>query len=161
MKAKIYDIPAGGVLFLLFIALAVPFTATAQSNEVIDQVLEQQELIYKNGAYFILSAAGMVPETVQPEEAFAALLEKKEEWKLKDVLPQKQMRLGEFSYILMRALDIRGGLLYRIFPGPRYAARELAYTGIIKGSSDPYREITGGEALQILGDTLAWKGEAQ
>lgn len=149
------------ISIILLIGLAVSFSAAAQSNEVIDQVLDQNELVYKNGAYFVLTASGMVPETTEPEEAFSALLEKKSEWKLKNPRPEQKMRLGDFSHILMRALDIPGGLLYRIFPGPRYAAKELSYLGIIKKSADPFRDITGSEALQILGDTLEWKGAAQ
>lgn len=149
------------LLIILLVGTAVSFSAAGQSNEVIDRVLEQNELVYKNGAYFVLTASGMLPDTVSPVEAFEALLEKKEEWKLKEPLPGKQMRLGDFSHILMRALNIKGGLLYRIFPGPRYAAKELAYLGMIKNSHDPCREITGSEALQILGDTLEWKGAAQ
>jgi hypothetical protein len=145
------------ISIILLVGLAVSFSAAAQSNEVIDQVLEQNELVYKNGAYFVLTASGMVPETMGPEEAYTALLEKQSEWKLKDMRPEKKLRLGDFSHILMRALDIPGGLLYRIFPGPRYAAKELSYLGIIKKSADPYRDITGSEALQILGDTLEWK----
>jgi hypothetical protein len=146
---------------ILLIGLAVSFSAAAQSNEVIDKVLDQNELVYKNGAYFVLTASGMVPETTGPEEAFTALLEKQSEWKLKNPRPEQKMRLGDFSHILMRALDIPGGLLYRIFPGPRYAAKELSYLGIIKKNADPCRDITGSEALQILGDTLEWKGAAQ
>ena len=99
------------ISIILLVGLAVSFSAAAQSNEVIDQVLDQNELVYKNGAYFVLTASGIVPETTEPEEAFTALLEKQSEWKLKNPRPEQKMRLGDFSHILMRALDIPGGLL--------------------------------------------------
>lgn len=161
MRGKKYRLLSAGVLVFLFIGLSVPFSAAAQSNEVIDSVLAQGELIYKNGAYFVLTASGMIPETAEPEEAYDFLLRKQEEWKLKEIAPDKRMRVGDFSYLMMRSLDIKGGLLYRIFPGPRYAARELSYLGFIKEHPSPCRELTGSEALQILGDALEWKGGQQ
>ena len=62
--------------------------------------------------------------------------------------------LGEFAYIVMRAFDLPGGVMYSLFPGPRYAARELGYLGLIPGNSSPYRLISGDEVVQVLGFAL-------
>ncbi len=157
MKVKNHPVSKVGVLSLLLFVCLVPIAVSAQSNDVIDEVLEQTKLTYQNGAYLALSASGMISETDDPAEAYEVLTAQADNWKLKKLSPEKSMRLGDFSYILMRALEIKGGLFYKIFKGPRYAARELDYLGIIKEKPDPYRKISGTEAIQILGDTLEWK----
>jgi hypothetical protein len=57
----------------------------------------------------------------------------------------------------MRALDIPGGIMYSMFPGPRYAAREIAYLGFVRGSGAPGRTVSGNEVMYILGRVLEWK----
>lgn len=147
----------GGIVLFLFLGFCIPCTLAAQSNHVIDRVLAQEELRYAEGAYLAFAAAGLLSETAGPEEAYDLVRENRAKWKLKEPSPEKKMRLGDFSYILMRTLEIKGGLMYRIFPGPRYAARELDHLGIIKQVPSPYRPLSGREAIQILGDTLEWK----
>jgi hypothetical protein len=57
----------------------------------------------------------------------------------------------------MQAFEIKGGVMYRIFPGPRYAGRELSYLGLIRGNGSPTRTFDGDEAIGILGRLLEWK----
>ena len=58
---------------------------------------------------------------------------------------------GEVAYMLVRVLEIRGGVMYNITNGcPRYALRELIHNGIIKGGTE-YSKISGAEYVGILG----------
>ncbi|MDR1277332.1 MAG: hypothetical protein LBK02_01120 [Treponema sp.] len=59
----------------------------------------------------------------------------------------------------MKSFGLKGGILYTLFPGPRYACRELAYLRIIQGGGDPGTHLQGGQFLQILGNTLTYIGE--
>ena len=61
----------------------------------------------------------------------------------------------------MKAFEIPGGLLYALFPGPRYACNELAYLGFIKGNNSPYRTLSGEEMLRMMGYALGWKEARQ
>ncbi len=130
--------------------------AAAQSNDIIDSVLQDPSLLYKDGAYLVLTAAGYLPDTVTPDEAFADLEARRQEWRLQGLSAAEPMTLGEYSYLLMQAFSIRGGVLYSIFPGARYAARELSFLDLIEGPASPYRKVSGDEALLILGRTLEW-----
>jgi hypothetical protein len=67
--------------------------------------------------------------------------------------------MGELSYLLMGAFDLKGSFLYRMFPGPRYAFRELSYRRIIAGGADPSRFVSGDYFLRILGNVLSLTGE--
>jgi hypothetical protein len=58
----------------------------------------------------------------------------------------------------MKAFDEKGGLMYRLFPGPRYAVRELAYLGLVHGKAHSGRFPSGQEVVQILSSYLDRKG---
>lgn len=57
---------------------------------------------------------------------------------------------GTLAFALVRALNIRGGLLMNLFPVPRYAVRELYYEGIYPPSS-PHQTFSGSEVVGIIG----------
>ena len=153
MKLKCLCILLSGFLFL------PAFQLYSQSNEVIDALLEQKEASIGSAAYIVLSAAGLLSDDTGIEDAFLALKEQK--WiKIKEEkTPNSPVKLGEFSFILMKAFDIKGGILYSIFPGTRYAAKELACLGFIDGDKSPYRYVSGEEVLQMLGSILDLKEE--
>ncbi len=145
------------LIIVLFVLGAVG--GFAQSNEIIDEILNQNALEYSYAVYLILSGAELIPATATPEEALDTL--KQQEWNIK--IPEKtaNITLGEYSYILMKVFNIPGGLMYRLLPGPRYAAREITYLGFISEKTSPYRSISGEEAVQLLSDVLNWKEEQQ
>jgi hypothetical protein len=59
----------------------------------------------------------------------------------------------------MRAFSIRGSSLYTLFPGPRYAYRQLDYLGLLPGLRDPALNVSGERLLQILGRVLDYRGD--
>lgn len=130
--------------------------AFGQSNEVIDSVLDQESLETSYAAYLVFTAADMLPDSAPPAEAAEMLGELKGEWKLKNYAPEKPITLGQYSYLIMRAFSIKGGLFYRLIPGPRYAVRELAYLKLIREDPVSGRTVSGEEAVRILGNTLEW-----
>lgn len=144
MKKRIISIVVAG-LFLSVLAYA-------QSNEVIDRVLEQQEITCGYAAYLILNAGGVVDEDIAPSSAWQKWLDMG--YMSSDKEADEPISLGEFSFIIMKVFDMHGGLMYSILPSPRYAARELAYLGYIAENPGPYRNLSGKEALSILGMVL-------
>ena len=147
-------------LFLMFAmaAIAVPLL-TAQSNEVLDSVLGEATISYGNAAYLIGSASGVFPDTTAPADA-GPLLEQKG-LGIPGRQPTDPVTLGDFSYMLTRAFDIHGGLMYMILPSPRYATRELAYLDIISGPAKPGMALSGERALAILERILNKKEAAR
>jgi outer membrane protein OmpA-like peptidoglycan-associated protein len=56
----------------------------------------------------------------------------------------------------MNAFDINGSFLYALFPGPRYAFRELDYLRLIPGRRDPALRVSGEELLRMLDMVMVW-----
>jgi len=60
--------------------------------------------------------------------------------------PMKPLRRGVTAFVLLRVLDIKGGIFLRVFnESERYALKELLYEGIM--SSGNVNEIIGGDEL--------------
>ena len=58
----------------------------------------------------------------------------------------------------MEIFNMKGGIMYTLFPSPRYASRELGFKGYIKSDYGAYRTVSGREAIQILGRILRDRG---
>ncbi len=55
-------------------------------------------------------------------------------------------------------LLLRGGILYSLFPGPRYACRELGYMKVIARDVLTGRSVSGEEAVRMLGKVMERTG---
>jgi hypothetical protein len=133
--------------------------AWSQSNDVIDTLLSQERATLANVAYLVLTASGAVDETQSVDQAFAALQAKP--WGFAKAAPDATVTFGSYAYLVMRAFGLRGGVMYTIFPGPRYAARELAYRQFLPGDTSPGRHLSGREATHVLGKVLELLGQRQ
>ena len=143
------------VTVLLFLATSVPLTA--QANEVMDDFLEEEKASFGKTASFALLAVNLISEDASIDQALSAL--EQQGWGVKVKKADDTIHMGELSFLLMKALDIPGGLMYRLAPGPRYASRELVFLGIVPGKNRPGRTPSGDEVLSILGRALEWKEE--
>lgn len=130
--------------FLLLPALWIP----AQSNEVLDRILAEEQLTYGSAAYLLIFATGKAAEDTSPEQA--AALAGQAGFALEGFAPRDVLSIGQYSFMLMRAFELSGGIMYRIVPGPRYAAREMKYAGVIQGPAIPGMAVSGNEALRML-----------
>jgi hypothetical protein len=128
--------------------------AVAQSNEVIDEILDQEQATFGQAAYIAFLAAGEAPEDASVEEVYEGIAWT--DWNLDQKGVDDPVTLGEFSYLVMENLGIQGGLMYRMIPGPRYAARELEYLDFFLGSGSPNRAVSGQEMLHVMGQALAF-----
>lgn len=128
--------------------------AYAQSNEVIDRVLEEKQLTYGHAAYLVLVASDRLPETASPQEAVSEL--EGLGWAFESRSPGQAVSFGEYSYLMMEALGFPGGLMYRLVPGPRYAARDVSSMGIAEGYAIVNMDISGERALRMLARALAY-----
>ena len=144
-------------LMLAIALLAGVGSLWGQSNELLDELFEEPATTLEQAAYLVLTAAGRIPDDSSPADAAAALAA--QGWTVPERSADEPLTLGEYSYLLMRAFELSGGLMYRIFAGPRYAGRELAYLQLIKGDTSPYRTFSGEEAIGILGRLMERKEE--
>ncbi len=142
-------------LLLLALVLAVPSLA-AQSAKEMDALLSDERVSYARAARYVLPAAGVLPAAVSEAEAFGAALERG--WLPAGADPAGFIRLDQQAYLVMKAFSLDGGLMYSLFPGPRYAYRELSYRQYIQGRRDPAQPVPGSRLVRILGRVLDAKG---
>lgn len=140
-----------GLGLVLFLCTVLPLAA--QSNQLLDQLLDQPDAHFADVAYMTMAAAKLVPETATREEALQSL--QQQGWNIRMLAPEDPIALGDYSFLLMKAFKIRGGLFYSLFPSPRYACRELGYLKIIAADARPGRTLSGEEAVRILGKVMA------
>ena len=143
------------VLMALFAAI---FPLNAQSNAVIDALLDADPAAFSDAAYLVLSAAKVLTEKATPKDTVWALQAR--DWGIAARPAKEPITVGEYASLLMQAFEVRGGILYRLFPGPRYACRELAFLGLLEGSTATGRRLSGGEAVRILSRFLERRGIA-
>ncbi len=140
-------------LCLLFM---IAVGASGQSNAMLDGLLQGGSATMGQVAYLVLVADGKLPDTATEAAAFDMLGSLG--WAPPKASPDTPIRLDQYSFLLMRAFGLRGGLLFALFPGPRYAYRQLASSYVIQGRSDPAMRVTGPQALSMLGRVLDLKG---
>jgi hypothetical protein len=128
-----------------------------------DRILNTPEITYTQAAGFVLMAANVLPAG---SDAFTTARENR--WLPagagadsadNTISADNAISLGELSLLIMKAFGIKGGILYSLFPLPRYACRELVYMQIIQGGNDPGGRLDGRTFLQILNRVLAYTGE--
>ncbi|MDR1286951.1 MAG: hypothetical protein LBK08_05010 [Treponema sp.] len=136
----------------LILYMALSGLVFAQSAEELDSILKSREITYAQAARFVLASASAFSG-----DAFSSALG--EGWLPRLANADSPIRLGELSLLIMKSFGLRGGFLYTLFPGPRYANRELVYLGLVRGRTDPGRSVDGENFLRILGRTLTFTGE--
>ena len=128
--------------FLLLFLVLLPAMVFSQMATELDAVLEKPELSYAEAARFVLAvedgfdkamSSGMLPRGAKPGDA---------------------IKLDELSFLLMKTFDMKGGFMYKILPGPRYAFREMVSRSLIQGAADPSMKVSGERFLIILGNVL-------
>ncbi len=137
-----------GVLMVLFGLCWTVAMLPAQSNERIDEVLSQENAQVGHAAYLVLSAGGLVSDETSPQEAARLAMERGHIESGKTA--EAGITFGEYSYLLMTVFDVPGGVMYRLFPGPRYAAREVRYRQWSGTNRAPSDVLSGDAAVRIL-----------
>ncbi|MBU0929239.1 MAG: hypothetical protein KKA67_15915 [Spirochaetes bacterium] len=145
------------VLFGLLTAVAAG--AFCQSNEFIDRLLESDSMTTGQAAYLVLVASDNLGEDADEARAFELL--ENFGWVPRGATIDAPILIKDYSYLLMKAFGLNGGMLYAMFPGPRYAYRQLVASLVIQGRSDPDMTLSGSFAVRILGRVFDVKGISQ
>ena len=141
------------MLCVVFLVASAVFSA-ADEVEVIAELQAAEELSYRDGAYAVMVAAGILPGSASPEAALNPALRGMLGWDSRPI--DEPLTVSGFSVLVMEGFDIPGGLMYRIAPGPRYAVRALRFRRILLERLDANDRITGVEALRIIGNAIEW-----
>jgi outer membrane protein OmpA-like peptidoglycan-associated protein len=144
-----------GVVFLFFMTVITGGLLHAQTAAEMDELFSTRTVSFAQASRFVLAAADVADE--RPDAAYALAREKG--WLPKKAAPDSPIRLGELCFLIMKAFNIKGSFLYALFPGPRYAFRELDYLSLAPGRRDPSLRVSGDRVLGILDMVLNHTGE--
>ncbi|MDR1419549.1 MAG: hypothetical protein LBI86_04185 [Treponema sp.] len=147
-----------GVPALRTFPAAEPAGAEASSTAAeLDVLLNSASVTRAQAARFVLAAADIPPGNAAGGAAFDAAKEKG--WLPARAEAEGPATLGELSLLVMKAFGIKGGLMYTLFGGSRYACRELVHLRIVQEKNDPGARPDGEEFLRFLGRALTYSGE--
>jgi len=138
----------------LFFVFLSPALLQAQTAAELEAVLENPAITYSQAAWFVYASAGTTVsmDGVDFQEAFDRAMSNG--WLTKKAAPDDPIKLGAVSFLMMKAFGIKGGLMYMILPGPRYAFRTMVSRSLIQGGADPGMKVNGERFLFILGNVL-------
>ena len=135
------------VCFLIF----VPVFLSAQVAAELETILESPVISCAQAARFVFASQGITHQV-----AFDTAMERG--WLPHNAAPDDPITLGSLSFLIMQAFDIKGGMMYAIVPGPRYAFRTMVSRSLIQGAADPAMTVSGERFLHILGNVLSTVG---
>ena len=137
----------------LCITVAVFLIAAAafgQAAEKIDKILETERATFGHAAYLIQTALNDGSDGLDFETAFDRFKSEHENLIRDSVTSEDAIPVKTYAFLLMKAFDVKGGMMYRIYPCPRYAYRDLRYLAVIQGKNNPTASMTGTTMLQIF-----------
>ena len=146
-------------LAFLVVLAGVAAGIAAQSNQRIDTILAEQTATLGSAAYIALTGAGLVGDEATPAAAVAAAAEAG--WIAEGADAASPATFGQLARLLMAANGVNGGLMYRLFPGPRYATREFVARGWSPERRAPGDPVSGEFLLRVTGNFLEMTGVSQ
>jgi hypothetical protein len=144
---------------VLFLAPLAAQDAGVGDNAVIDSLLAQKAISWQNAAWLVGRATQLLDDNATPADAVEKAVA--EGWGPASRTPDAPLDLKSYSYTLVKALAIPHGLLFQLFPGPRYALRELVFRKIVPVTLPPDKPVSGEEAMRYLQAAQDWKGARQ
>ncbi|MDR1175451.1 MAG: OmpA family protein [Treponema sp.] len=147
-------------LFILSAVLLLTPDVDAQTAAELERVLALPAVSYGDAVWFVLSAAGTVlPETAERSAGGAYRFAADNNWFPKKAAAETPVTLGGVSLLIMKSFNIKGGFMYSLFSGSRYAYRELTYRKIIGGRAYSTMTVSGAHLLRIIGRALDYSGD--
>jgi hypothetical protein len=131
--------------------------AAAQTATELERLLALPAVSYGDAAWAVLGASGTTLPENSPAAAYRFVADRG--WIPKKARPEGSVTLGDVSLLIMKAFNVRGGFMYTLFPGPRYAYRELVHRRMIQGYSTV--KVSGEGLLRLLSQALATLGDGQ
>lgn len=136
-------------IFTILACLFITGAVYAQSNEVITEILNTEQVTLGQVCYLSAVYQGFVDESASYEDAINALYEMKQ-------IPSvgyetDSVAMVNLAFIYAQMWNVKGGLLYKITHGsPRYAFKQMKADGVIADYIAPTKLVSGYEALSIF-----------
>ncbi|WP_407425056.1 hypothetical protein [Treponema sp.] len=147
------------ILSGIILALISNFAVFAQSSERVSALLESETATCAQSSYLAAVYAKLIDEQSTDLQAFEAL--KSNGYFSSDSEADSEVTLSELSFIYMKALNLKGGLFYTLFPSKRYSYKELKAKDVLPKESDPSMKVSGRDTIDIFNACLELTGETE
>lgn len=139
-----------GVVFLLVLTAGTGLQAQAAADEAawVRQLSEKKTATVGDGIVLTAMLAGL--QTLDYAKALDYLTAKKIV-RTGPLDSSAALTSGQLSLWVMRAKGMKGGLIYSLFGGRRYAHRELVFRGMVPAKYSEYHKLQGSELLAVIG----------
>jgi len=139
----------------LFLSPLAAQDAGVGDNAVIDSILAQKAISWENAAWLVGRATDLLDDNATPADAVQKAVSAG--WGPASRAMEAPLDLKAYSLALVKALALPHGLFFQLFPGPRYALRELVFRRIVPATLSPDQQISGEEAMRYLQAAQDWK----
>ena len=133
--------------------------AFAQTASELDSLLTADPVSAARASRFVLGAADLLPAGISGNEAEKAAFDKAKSNGWINATSGEAVTMKDAAFLIMKAFDLKGGVMYSLFNNPRYAYREMVYRKLIMGQADQHMKVSGSKLLQILDKTLKYTEE--
>ena len=147
--------------FMALILLLLPAMVFAQTAAEMDGLLAAETVSAARAARFVLGTADLLPAALSGQLAEKAAYDMASANGWIKIAAEENINLRDTAFLIMKAFDLKGGVMYSLLKSPRYAYRELVYSGIIRGRSEQATIVTGAGLLQMLDRTLRFAGKEE
>jgi len=136
---------------LLFLTVFMPGSfAFAQTAAELDAMLTADTVSAARAARFVLGAADLLPAGLSGDEAERAAYSMASSNGWINTASGEAATMKDTAFLIMKAFDLKGGVMYSLFGNPRYAYREMVYQKLIPGNTDQSMKVSGAKLLLIL-----------
>ena len=140
----------------LLLLLLLPAFVFAQTAAEMDDMLQTDTVSAARAARFVLGTAGLLPPELSGQAAESAAYDMAASNGWIKTNAEQNVTLKDTAFLIMRAFNLKGGVMYSLFKNPRYAYREMVYRKLIQGKTDQSMKVSGQKLLQILDRTLIY-----
>lgn len=145
---------------LTILLITIPIISLfAQSNEELDRFLSQQKADVSTSVWLLYLSSGVLSYEATPEEAMTYLLNSDQGKYFTAKSAESPISFKEFAVIAMDENELPGGLMYKLFKSPRYAAKEMSFRRWMPGNPKPGSDLTPWDVTTSISQILAWKEE--
>ena len=119
-------------------------------------MLQADAISAARAARFVLGTADLLPSGLSGPAAEQAAYDMALSNGWISISAEETITLKDTAFLIMKAFNLKGGIMYSLFKNPRYAYREMVYRKLIQGVTDQSMKVSGQKLLVILDRTLSY-----
>lgn len=140
-----------GLLMVVLLVLIFPLQLVGQSTQFFIDLANKEYASVADGLQMIAYLADLDGAILQGgSSAILAELQSRGIVEEEEVQINEELTKGFLANMIMKTLDLGGGMWYSITGADRYAYRELVFKGIITSVGSEYQGMSGGELIAII-----------